>query len=332
MKATITELNTKIQVKQRSDKMNIPITLGVLLLLFYNITPYLNLNPGTSSLIQFISINIIMAISLYVLIVMDMISLAQSGFMAVGAYTSVLLALNGHTNIFLLLAASIILSSISGLVLGLIVSKVRGVYFVLLSFSFSCLVTSIITNTPALGGANGFSGLPALTIGSYQLVSTESMMKTILIITTIVIIAGTLWSRKFKDITSSIHEDENLSKSLGLNAVKFRTISLCLSAGIAGVGGLLMSFYLTSINPDTFHWLNSVDYLAYNIVGGLGSIVGPLIGTVLLEYLSQSFNSIVEYSMGLFGLILIVFTILLRGGIYGVFVGLCKRLGAILKK
>jgi branched-chain amino acid transport system permease protein len=310
---------------------NKKLILFIAMLVLFNVTPYLGLSSYANSFIQNMSINMVMALSLYIIIVMDIISLAQSGFMAIGAYTSVLLALNGYTDVLFLIICAALISSLSGLLFGLIVSKVRGVYFVLVSFAFTGLITSIVTNTQALGGANGFSNLPELTywlpfLGVQQLSSAESMMKLILIVTTVIIVFARIWTKKYSKVTRSIHEDENLSRSLGLHIVKFRTVGLCLSAGMAGVGGVLISFYLTSISPDTFHWTNSVSYLAFNIVGGTGSIAGPIIGGFFLEYLSQSFSGLVEYNLGLYGIVLIIFTVLLKEGLYGIILRGVKRI------
>jgi branched-chain amino acid transport system permease protein len=264
---------------------------------------------------------------------MNMISLAQSGFAAIGAYTAVLLTMQGQTNLFVLLAAAIITSAIAGLLLAVVVAKVRGVYFVLVSFAFTGLITSIITNTPVLGGANGFAGIPSITLwlpwtGTVSLGDSQSMLQVIVIVTTLIILVAALWTMKFRQITQSIHEDENLSKSLGLDVIKFRILGLCFSAAIAGVGGLLLAFFITSISPDTFYWINSVDYLAFNIVGGTGALIGPIMGTILLEGFAQSFSSLIEYNLGLFGLVLILFSTLFRGGIYGMIEGLRKRINS----
>ena len=118
---------------------------------------------------------------------------------------------------------------------------------------------------------------------------------------------------------AAIEENETLAESLGLVVWKYRTVGFVVAAGLAGLAGFALVNMLMTAHPSSFSSFSGVNYIAYAIVGGRGSLLGPVLGTGLLVWTSNLFSSQGQYSAGLFGLLIIGVVTVAPGGLIGTF-------------
>ena len=113
----------------------------------------------------------------------------------------------------------------------------------------------------------------------------------------------------------AVRGNEPLARSVGINAMKTKVTSFTISTMLAGFGGCFYASYLGFISPDSTNFMVTFTSLINVIIGGMGTIAGPIIGTILITFLTEYFQTFVEYATLMMGVVLLVFIIYLPGGI-----------------
>jgi branched-chain amino acid transport system permease protein len=289
--------------------------------------PALTRNPLAYSLTNQILIAIIASYSIFVMLRMDLITFASPAFMAIGGYSAALFARNGVTEFVILVPLSFILPAVVAIPLGALVLRLRGVFFVLVTFVLSEILQLLLFETPSwTGGPNGLTNVPATTLFGVALDDNRSVLfliATVALLATLIVATVT---RYFRQHFAAIEENEVLAESLGLVVWHYKALGFVVSAGLAGMAGFALVNMLLTAHPSSFAPLASVAYITYTIVGGATSILGPVVGSILLVWASNAFSSQGEYSQGLFGLLIILVVVFAKGGIVGAFNAQLKQL------
>lgn len=296
----------------------------------------------TIRILNNIAIFIILAAS-YNLIngVTGQFSLEPNGFVAIGAYVTALallsedmkwelfqledpsdfiLALNLDLIPALLLAGTV--SALVALTLAFPVFRVRGDYLAIVTLGFGFIIKVVAINSPAFtNGAIGLNEIPSLT----NLYWTGGIA-----IATIIFMLNIIYS-KYGRAMKAIRDDEDAASAIGINTMKIKTYSFSTSAFFEGVGGGLLAILLTTISPDLFQFFLTFQLLIIIVLGGLGSMTGAVIGTILViggtEWLrvldgpismfGYDFGAHPGLRMVAFSIILIVVMLYAREGIMG---------------
>jgi branched-chain amino acid transport system permease protein len=129
----------------------------------------------------------------------------------------------------------------------------------------------------------------------------------------------------FRQHFAAIEENEILSESLGLVVWRYKAMGFVVAAGIAGLAGFSLVNMLLTAHPSSFSSESAVDFIAYTIIGGRGTILGPLAGTALLVYATNMFGTHGQYAQGLYGVLILVVVLAARGGIVGTIQKLFRR-------
>lgn len=291
---------------------------ALLLILPAALVPFVTANQFYYSLTNQMLIGLVAALSVYIMLRMDLLSFAVPAFMAIGGYAAALAAKGGTTNLVLLLALAFVVPALVALPLGALVLRLKGVYFVLVTFVFNEILQLALFETPKLtGGSNGIAGLPSVTMFGAELASNRMVVVVTLVVAILASAITLLVTHRFRPEFASIEENETLAESLGLVAWRYRTIGFVVAAGIAGLAGFALVNMLLTAHPSSFSSFSSVNYIAYAIVGGRGTMLGSVLGTALLVWMSNMFSSQGQYSAGLFGLLIILVVTVAPGGLVG---------------
>lgn len=292
-------------------------TIVVLALAF--VVPFTTSSPLFFSLTNQILIATIAAFSVYIMLRMDLLSFALPAFMALGGYAIAVAAKAGITNLVALLLISFAVPALVALPLGSLVLRLRGTYFVLVTFAFNEVLQLLLFEMPAItGGSNGIAGVPASTFLGMALSSNQAVLIVTCVIGLLaaIITAGVtaFYRREF----AAISENETLATSLGLVTRRYKTIGLAVSAGVAGLAGFGLVNMLLTAHPSSFSTLSGFSYIVFAIVGGRASMMGPLLGAAVLTTATLLFSSKGEYSPALYGMLVIAVVMLARNGIAGI--------------
>ncbi len=280
-----------------------------------------------------IGINVILVMSLDLVTGhIGLTSLGHAGFMGIGAYTCALLVMNLKIPFPVGLLAGMITAGLMGILIGYPSLRLKGHYFVIVTFICGIVFNLFFTNLVGITkGPMGLPGIPPARIGLGENLSILFDTKLsyyyliLFFIFIVVYIKSRCYDSRLGRAMLSIREDEDLAKSVGIRTHFYKVLSFTISTSIAGLAGGLYAHYFGFIGPDSFTMNNSFDLFVMNLVGGSGTIIGPIIGPLLLtiiDELSQFFKP--EFARILFGVFLILVILYMPKGI----VGMIKRDGS----
>jgi len=273
-----------------------------------------------------IGIYLILAISLQLTMgFTGLLNLGHIAFYAIGAYASALLLFAGFPFWFAFLSAGVI-AMLFGFFIALPTNKLKGDYFALATLGFSFVVYAIALNWTGLTrGPLGLPGIPKPVIFGINFSNNFNfLILTALIAITSYFIIKKITNSGFGKVLEATRDDELVAKTLGKNTFKIKSYSLGISAFFAGIAGSLYASYITFIDPSSFTLLQLIPVLTIVIVGGLASLQGTLIASVLIVLLPEplrfiGFPSSVVGPMRqmLYALILLLILIYRPKGFYG---------------
>lgn len=246
------------------------------------------------TIINLMAVNVVVALGLNLLVGnTGQISLGHAGFVAIGAYTTVLLLKAGVPFIFALMASGIV-TALFGVLLGIPSLKLEGPYLAIATLAFGLAVTTVIGRMDFLGGRMGMN-VPKIGLKWTGLKYDQSLYFVILVITVIAVIATrNLLKSRIGRAFQAIRDSDIAASAIGINLTKYKLYSFGISALFAGVAGSLWALYLGFINPTLFSFILSINFLVIIVLGGLGSITGSVMGAVVLTYLNLQLEDVVD--------------------------------------
>lgn len=297
--------------------------IGAVALLIAAVVPLLLGDNFIYHLGILIGIQAILAVSLHLMLRIRQLSLAQAGFMGIGAYTSALLSRDLGVAYPLALLAAVIVPALIAALIGSVILRIKGVYFVLLTFALGEAIRLVFVEwVVPFGGNNGLTSIPAIALFGLILKSRLSLyLFTLAALGVSLLAARLLLSRDQGRVLNSIAHNELLMQSLGTDEIAYRRMTFVLSAAIAGVAGSIYAHYLGFISPAAFNVAANVGALVLNVVGGAAFLLGPVAGAVLLVPLPELFRDAVVYQNLFYGLALLALTLFLPRGLFGLLTG-----------
>ncbi len=255
------------------------------------------------------------------------IAAGHAGFLAIGAYVTAIFTANFAwlpCPVTLLLAGTI--SGLIGFLLGIPILRLKGFYIAMATLAFGVVVSEIILQWSAVtGGDDGFS-VPTATIGSFAFDSDFKLFYLIIPVTLIMtLLAKNLVGGYIGRAFIALRESEIAAQTVGVDLAKYKTIAFAVSAFYTGVAGGLFAFLITYLSPDAFTIELSIDFIAMIVIGGMGSILGSIIGAVILTGMQQVLAGLQDLQILIFGLSLILFMIFMPRGIVGMLSDLKAR-------
>lgn len=268
-----------------------------------------------------VAISVSLSLSLNMTLRIGQLSAAQAAFMGLGAYASALLMMRLSAPFWIAFLCAGVIVGAFAIVLGPIFLRVKGVYFVLLTFALGQAVVLLFQEWVSLfGGNNGLMGVPQASLFGFVFNGPRKFYYLALALAGATFLATTaLFRGRPGAILHSLAEDDVLSQSLGLDVLSYRVAVFAISAVFAGWTGSLYAHYTGFLSPEAFNFWTFVDALVVNVVGGLFWPVGPVIGAILLVPLPELLRDAKQYQMLSYGLLLLVFVFMMPTGLTGAF-------------
>ena len=245
-------------------------------------------------------------------------SLGHQGFFAIGGYTTVLFTTKLGWDFWGAFPIAIVFSAIAGLIMAVAAFRAKGPYIAMVTIAFGFVIEVIanrwveLTNGPM--GIFGITrphwfGSPLSATGYFYLIAYAALALTIITL-------NVLSSRVGRTLVA-IRESEVAAESLGINVYAWKTMAFVVSAIFAGIGGVFFAHQSSFINSESFRFSQAITFLAAAILGGSGTVFGPLVGTVLLVLLPHIFAGLYKYYLFIYGLLLLLGIIFFNKGIVG---------------
>ena len=265
----------------------------------------------------------IVAVGMNILVGMTgLVSLGHAGLFAVGAYTSALLGTRLDVSFWLSAAAAIVVTGAVGSVLALAALRARGIYLAMVTIAFGIIVEQVALDQDELtGGFMGISSIPYPAIGDFTFSAPYRLYLVVVAAGACLWLAGNLQRSRWGRGLLAVRESWVAAESLGVSRYRMETMAFALSAALAGLGGALFAAQNAYIAPAIFAFDLSILMLLFVILGGLGTVWGPLIGTAVLLVVPELIAGFTQVRLVIYGAVMLACLYFMPQGIAGFFEG-----------
>jgi branched-chain amino acid transport system permease protein len=277
----------------------------------------------TEPVFQFMLVNAILGLSIYLTLYTGMFSLANAGFMAIGAYFGVAATQFGDWPLWASLLTGVLAAGIIAVPIGLPVLRLKDIYLAIATIGFGEVVNVVILNFDdmvatvltaiegervrfrLIEGARGIKNIPRLT-------ETEYLIFFLIIVAFFII---RLHRSRFGRAMAAIREDERAAANMGINVTYVKNAVFIMSAMLAAAAGVFNAHLTRIITPEAYGFDRAVDILSYAVLGGTSTWVGPIVGGMALTLLPETLRAVNQYRGVFTGAVLMAVILFLPGGL-----------------
>ncbi len=271
-----------------------------------------------TTLLITVGIYTILSLSLNIIVgYAGQISLGHAAFWAIGAYSFAVLTTKYSIPFVEAAFFSIVITTLVGIFLGLPSLRVSEDFLAITTIGINFIVQGIFNSFDYFGGAMGIGNIPFPTMHG-DMISNNTFLFITYLLVALTIIISYIFKVSWAGLASfAIKDDELAADVSGISPVIFKLLSFAIGSALAGLAGILYASFMGFISANDFSFPVSVAILAMVMVGGEGTILGPIFGAFLLILLPEFFRPIHSYRMFLYGILLVLMMIYQPNGFFG---------------
>jgi branched-chain amino acid transport system permease protein len=271
------------------------------------------------------AMNVLLALSLNLVIgYTGQLNLGQSAFFGIGAYVSTILIKSYGWNFWLAAVAAVGAAGLLGLALAAFAVRLRGHYLAIASLGFAVITYQVLVNwenvTQGVRGIYGIMPPFSHPAALFYLVAGIAVLVYVLL--------DNLVRSPVGDTLRAIREDEVSAASLGINRALWKAFAFGVGAAIAGLAGCFYPGFVGTLVPDAFNIVESFTMMAMVIVGGMGTMIGPVVGAIVLTFLPELLRGFGELRLMIYGLALTLVVLFMPGGMVQAWIALKRRISS----
>lgn len=256
--------------------------------------------------IMAISVNLISGIT-------GQLSLGQAGFMALGAYSTILLTTMANIPLPISAIFAGLITAFFGFLIGFPTLKLEGDYLAIVTLAFGEIIRVFLVNMKKItGGPNGKSFPTVLTMNPTIAIFVVTSVLVLIVVLTQNVIRST-----YGRAILAVREDEIAANSSGIPVFRYKMLGFVMASFVAGIGGALYVMLIGFIKPEQAAFSKSIDYLIFVVLGGMGSITGSIIATYVLTFLQESLRFLQNYRLLFYPVVLILVMLFRPQGLLG---------------
>jgi branched-chain amino acid transport system permease protein len=248
-----------------------------------------------------------------------LVSFGHAAFVGTGAYTVAVLSLYGIDSGFVQFPAVLVCGALLAAAIGAISLRTSGLFFIMITLAFSQMVYYLAVSVELFGGDNGIALAKRSTFGPFLNLEDESalyyLVLTLLVI--VMAVAGRLMESEFGMVVRGIKSNERKMQALGFATTRYKLSVFMISGAICGLAGALLVNHSEYATPSLLHWTVSGNLIVMIVLGGVGTIVGPLLGSLALTFMEAALSTYTPHWQIFLGPILITVLIVAPRGLVG---------------
>ncbi len=257
-------------------------------------------------------------------------SFGHAAFFGLGAYgTAILSAKLGISNLGISLLVVLALTAVAAAILGWLAIRTAGVYFLMLTLAFAQMIFAAAQKwTPLTGGSNGLPGVARPTLFVPGLVAADPRAFYLLVLALFAssfFLLQRLVSSPFGRSLIGIRENEVRMRAMGYNVKAYKLTAFVIGGAFGGVAGLMYAYFNNFVSPSDVYWTASGTVLLMVLIGGAGTLVGPVLGAAFFLLLQNALSSMTERWPIILGAVFVIFIMFVRNGLVGVWMQLRGR-------
>jgi branched-chain amino acid transport system permease protein len=282
------------------------------------------------------AINVLLAIGLdFILGYAGQLNLGHSAFYGLGAYVSTLLIVKLGIPFWVAFIVGVGFAGIAGIFLSLFAVRLRGHYLAIASLGFAVIVHQILLNWISLTqgplGIYGIAPPPAIVVAGTVIADFRNLAAFFYLVAGFAFLSYILLSQLVRspigDTLTAIREDEVSAASLGINGAAWKVFAFGVGSAVAGAAGCFYASFVGTLVPDAFFVSEAFNILAMVIVGGMGTLIGPVFGAILLTVLPEVLRGFGDLRLVVYGAALTFVVLFMPGGLAQAARVLCEKLG-----
>ena len=247
-----------------------------------------------------------------------MVSFGHALFMGLGAYAVGLLVQNGVTNGWVHLAVTVVVCALVGTVTGAISLRTTGVAFIMITLAFAQMFYYLFVSLKQYGGDDGLSISARSDFGAFTFASPVTLYYTaLLLVLAAIVVMQRLVGARFGMVLRGCRINERRMKALGFPALRYKLSAYVLSCVLCGVAGLLYANLTGFASPAYLAWTVSGELIVIVVLGGMGTVFGPLVGSLVLLISEEILKALTDHWMMILGLLIVLVVLTARRGVYG---------------
>ena len=248
-----------------------------------------------------------------------LVSFGHAAFFGLGAYATAVLLERGVLSLWLCLGLAAVVVGAYALTVSYFATSRRGIYFALLTLIFAEVIYTFFRYTQTFGGSDGIQGLPPPRVLPGVAVDTPARMYYLVLAYLLLayLACRVLVRSHFGRVLVAIRENEDRARFLGYDVQRYKMGVCLISALLTGLAGALYPGRAAYATPDLLHWSVSGEFIIMVMIGGLGTLVGPIIGGAFFILLQEKVSSYVEWYSIIVGLVLVLIVLFVPRGLLG---------------
>jgi branched-chain amino acid transport system permease protein len=248
-----------------------------------------------------------------------LVSFGHAAFYGLGAYSTAILMERGILSLWASITFALLVVGLYAFVVSYFATARRGIYFALLTLIFAEVVYTFFRYTQTFGGSDGIQGLPDAVL--FPGVPIDTPARKYYLVLAYLLLAWTVCrvvvASHFGRVLVAIRENEDRARFLGYNVQRYKMGACMISALLTGVGGAVYPMRSAFATPDLLVWTESGEFIISVMIGGLGTLVGPVIGGAFFTILRDKVSSVVDWYFIVIGAVLIVIVLFMPKGLLG---------------
>jgi branched-chain amino acid transport system permease protein len=259
-----------------------------------------------------VSLNLIMGFG-------GMVSFGHAAYLGIGGYVVGILAKEGVNSGFVQWPLALALSAVFALAVGALSLRTRGVYFIMITLAFAQMVYYVAIGLDRYGGDDGMTIYKRSQFGDLVSLSNKTAfyyLCLVLLLATVYLVWRIVNSRFGMAIQGARSNDRRM-RAIGFPTYRYKLLCFVIAGTLCGLAGALLANHTDFISPATMHWTRSGDLIVMAVLGGMGTVFGPVIGAVALLVLEEVLSGVTEYWQIIIGPIFLLVVLFARGGIDG---------------
>jgi len=258
-----------------------------------------------------------------------MVSFGHAAYLGIGAYAVGIPAFHGIDNGFLQWSLAIVASALTALVIGVISLRTSGVYFIMITLAFAQMLYYLGISLETYGGDNGMRLAARSKFGGpmdlHQPMVFYYVVLAILVL--FLVLGGRLVESRFGMVIRAAKSNEPRARAIGFSPFRYKLTAFVVAGSAGGLAGALLANQTEYLTPEFMHWTRSGEIMFMVILGGMGTLVGPVIGAVVLLLLEDVLSALTAHWQIILGPLLVLVVLFAKRGLFGLLLGAASRDG-----
>ena len=263
-----------------------------------------------------VSLNLIMGFG-------GMVSFGHAAYLGIGGYAIGILAKEGINSGFVQWPLALAMSALFALAVGALSLRTRGVYFIMITLAFAQMVYYVAIGLDRYGGDDGMTIYKRSQFGDLINLSNKTAFYYLCLVLLLlaVYIVWRIVNSRFGMVIQGARSNDRRMRAIGFPTYRYKLVCFVIAGTICGLAGALLANHTDFISPAMMHWTRSGDLIVMAVLGGMGTVFGPVIGAVALLVLEEALSGVTEYWQIIIGPIFLLVVLFARGGIDGMLLG-----------